>query len=191
MQYYRSPPSSAFLACASWSLLSSSVVVNAAPDCTKGIAVPEGGDYSDWPELFRLTSEYPDDPTLSNRDDAAGPVDPTVALAAGVGYRRFDPAGFAYPNRTAEIPLSPPANGTNDAALQTFRDEYDYQYADIVVVTALTYHAYAAKFYEEHLHAGGDEVRYVIDGSGYFGEPRRGRPGTAPRARLRPRARSP
>ena len=30
--------------------------------------------------------------------------------------------------------------------------------------------AFKISFYEEHIHAGGDEVRYVLDGSGYFGK---------------------
>jgi len=131
-------------------------------DCVKGIPV-SAGDGAFWPKLFRLTSEYPEDPTLPNRDESVGPVDPEVLLAAGVGYRYLDPTGFDYPNRTKEIPWSPPADGNNDEDLQAFRDEKDYQYADIVVVTS-----YVSKFYVEHIHAGGDEVRYVIDGSGYF-----------------------
>mmetsp|Transcript_15208 Transcript_15208/g.17539 ORF Transcript_15208/g.17539 Transcript_15208/m.17539 type:complete len:312 (+) Transcript_15208:219-1154(+) len=128
--------------------------------CVKGIKVEEGGDYTNWPELFRLTSPNPDDPTLPNRGDT---VDPKVLLAAGVEFHFLDPSGFTYPNRTKEIPWSPPANRTNDPALAQLRSESDYQYADIVVVTA-----YNEKFYEEHIHSGGDEVRYVIDGSGFF-----------------------
>jgi len=131
--------------------------------CSKGIDIPTGVDYSDWPDLFRLTAPYPEDPTASNRDEDAGPVDPSVLFSAGVVYKHFDPAGYDYPNRTKEIPWFPPANGTNDADLQLFREDQDYQYADIVVLTS-----YMSKFYVEHLHAGGDEVRYVVDGSGYF-----------------------
>mmetsp|Transcript_26020 Transcript_26020/g.38540 ORF Transcript_26020/g.38540 Transcript_26020/m.38540 type:complete len:281 (-) Transcript_26020:67-909(-) len=132
-------------------------------ECVKGAIVPEGQDYSDWPELFRLTTPNPEDPTMANMDETAGFVDPSVLLAAGVGFTLLDPTGFTYPDKVKEIPWSPPVNGTNDATLQELRDENDYQYADIVVVTA-----YNAGYYEEHIHAGGDEVRYVIDGSGYF-----------------------
>jgi len=131
-------------------------------ECTKGISVP-AGDYPEWPDLFRLMTLDPEDPTLSNIDDIDGPVDPTTLLAAGVKYRYLDPSGFDYPNRTKEIPWSPPTNGTNDPELQKIRNESDYQYADIVVVNVFN-----EKFYEEHIHAGGDEVRYVLDGSGYF-----------------------
>lgn len=161
--HYSSSSSYGFLAFFSgWLLLSSALASAKSEECTKGVAVPEGGDYSDWPELFRLTSEYPEDPTVSNRDETVDPVDPAVLLTAGVGYHFLDPSGFTYPNRTKEIPWSPPLNGTNDPKLQELRNESDYQYADIVVVTS-----YDENFYEEHLHAG-DEVRYVIDGSGYF-----------------------
>jgi 1,2-dihydroxy-3-keto-5-methylthiopentene dioxygenase len=162
MMFRRCVTSSALFAIAGW-VFAASTTASAESECTNGIAVPEGGDYSEWPELFRLTSEYPEDPTLSNKDEAAGPVDPTVLLAAGIGYYFLDPEGYDYPDRVAEIPWSPPVNGTNDLFLEELRQEEDYQYADIVVVTS-----YAEKFYVEHIHAGGDEIRYVIDGTGYF-----------------------
>jgi len=162
MMFLRCVSSSALFAIAGW-VFAASTTASAESECTNGIAVPEGGDYSEWPELFRLTSEYPEDPTLSNKDEAAGPVDPTVLLAAGIGYHFLDPEGYDYPDQAAEIPWSPPVNGTNDLFLEELRAEEDYQYADIVIVTA-----YAAKFYEEHIHATGDEIRYVIDGTGYF-----------------------
>jgi len=132
-------------------------------ECSKGIDIAPGDDYSGWPDLFRLTDPYPTAPTASNRDEDAAPVDPSVLLSAGVFYKHFDPAGFDYPNRTKQIPWSPPVNGTNDEDLQVFREQKDYQYADIVVVRD-----YAEKYFTEHIHAAGDEVRYVIDGTGYF-----------------------
>jgi len=139
-------------------------VVSSNITCVRGLTPPTEIPYaSNWPDLFRLTTPNPEDPTAANMDESAGPVDPAVLLAAGVNYRFLDPSGYDYPNRTFEIPWIPLANGTNDVTLQQVRDENDYQYADIIVVSA-----YAAKFYEEHLHAGGDEVRYIIDGSGYF-----------------------
>jgi len=90
-------------------------------------------------------------------------VDPAILSAAGVTYLYLDPTEYDYPNRTKEIPWSPPVDGNNDMTLQQLRDEYDYQYADIVVVEA-----FSPKFYGEHIHDGGDEVRYILDGSGYF-----------------------
>jgi len=160
--FLRCVNSCALFAIAGW-VFAASTTASAESECTNGIAVPEGGDYSKWPELFRLTSEYPEDPTLPNKDEAAGPVDPTVLLAAGIGYYFLDPEGYDYPDQVKEIPWSPPVNGTNDLFLEELREEEDYQYADIVVVTS-----YAEKFYVEHIHAGGDEIRYVIDGTGYF-----------------------
>ena len=124
--------------------------------------VPKQLDLSHWPELWRLETANPTDPTAPN---AAGRVDPKVLFAAGVRVRSLDPSGYDYPNRTKKIPWSPPVGGNNDARLQAIRDQEDYQYADIVVVMS-----FVAKFYEEHIHAAGDEVRYIIDGSGYFGE---------------------
>lgn len=134
-------------------------------ECVKGIASPAGANTSEWPELYRLNTSNPEDPTALNMDESAGLVDPTVLMAAGVQFHFLDPTGYDYPNGTKAIPWAPPANGTNDMNLQEIRDANDYKYADIVVVTG-----YHPKFYEEHIHAGGDEVRYIIDGSGYFGE---------------------
>lgn len=135
----------------------------AADECVKGIEVSDNVSTDDWPTLFRLTTPYPDDPTLANMDESAGLVDPDVLLAAGVTYKYIDPSGYDYPNRTAEIPWIPNADATNDMELQKFRDDNDFQYADIVVVTS-----YNEGFYDEHIHPGGNEIRYMIDGAGYF-----------------------
>jgi len=141
-------------------LISLFTVYSGEHECVKGIEVPLNTNYSDWPDLFRLTTPNPDYPTLPNN---AGPVDPSVLLAAGVNYRFLDPSGYDYPNKTSEMPWNPPANGTNDLELQKIRNDNDFQYADIIVLTE-----FVDKFFEEHLHAEGDEVRYVLDGSGYF-----------------------
>ena len=130
-----------------------------ADDCVPGIAVDPAslanltaqariGNLTAWPEVFRLTSPDPSDPTLPNEaitDDAAA-LGPEILIQAGVEYRYLDPTGYTYPNATKAIPWSPPANGTNDPALQQLREAQDYQYADIVVVTG-----YMDKFYEEHI----------------------------------------
>uniref|UniRef100_A0A7S1BE60 acireductone dioxygenase (Fe(2+)-requiring) n=1 Tax=Corethron hystrix TaxID=216773 RepID=A0A7S1BE60_9STRA len=154
---------SPYAGCLLWFLIASGASADASEECVKGIDVPAYADMSSWPTLFRLTTPNPGDPTMPNKDESAGDVDPSVLIKAGVVHRFLDPTGYDYPNRTKEIPWNPPVNGTNDATLQALRDQEDYQYADIVVVAA-----FAEKFYTEHLHAGGDEVRYIIDGSGYF-----------------------
>ena len=131
---------------------------DSADDCVPGIAIDPAslGHLTGWPKVFRLTSPNPSDPTLPNAavvdtddegllddDDALGPE---ILIQAGVEYRYLDPTGYTYPNATKAIPWSPPANGTNDPALQQLRKANDYQYADIVVVTG-----YMDKFYEEHI----------------------------------------
>ena len=72
-------------------------------ECAKGIAVPTNADLSHWPDLWRLQTPNPSDPTAAN---AAGPVDPEVLFAAGVKVSFLDPSGYDYPNRTKEIPWS-------------------------------------------------------------------------------------
>ena len=134
---------------------------DAADDCVPGIAVDPAslanltaqariGNLTAWPEVFRLTSPNPSDPTLPNEavdtDDDDAALGPEILIQAGVEYRYLDPTNFTYPNATKAIPWSPPANGTNDPALQQLRESNDYQYADIVVVTG-----YMDKFYEEHI----------------------------------------
>mmetsp|Transcript_16296 Transcript_16296/g.35403 ORF Transcript_16296/g.35403 Transcript_16296/m.35403 type:complete len:107 (-) Transcript_16296:2798-3118(-) len=89
----------------------------------------------------------------SNTDEGfSATVDLLFLARAGVSHRYIDPTGFDYPNATAEIPWSPGDNGNNnssnnDPLVQQLRDENDYQYADITVVTA-----FIPKFWDDHLH---------------------------------------
>ena len=87
--------SALFPAFASCLFLSALLMANAdtGTECVKGATVPESGDYSDWPKLFRLTTPNPEDPTLSNMDESSGLIDPSVLLAAGVGFSLLDPTG--------------------------------------------------------------------------------------------------
>lgn len=57
-----------------------------------------------------------------------------------------------------------------DSELKTIREDRGYTYQDIITVTPEKLPNYEAKiktFYEEHLHTD-EEIRYILDGSGYF-----------------------
>ncbi|KAM4771986.1 acireductone dioxygenase [Rhinophrynus dorsalis] len=58
----------------------------------------------------------------------------------------------------------------NDPELAKIRKENNYSYTDIITIHKDTLPNYEEKikvFYEEHLHLD-DEIRYILEGSGYF-----------------------
>ncbi|XP_011372728.1 1,2-dihydroxy-3-keto-5-methylthiopentene dioxygenase [Pteropus vampyrus] len=58
----------------------------------------------------------------------------------------------------------------NDLELEKIRRERNYSWMDIITICEEKLPDYEEKikmFYEEHLHLD-DEIRYVLDGSGYF-----------------------
>ena len=60
--------------------------------------------------------------------------------------------------------------GEEDPKLQQLREQYNYNYKDVIEVSPNTLPNYELKiksFYEEHLHDD-DEIRFVLAGTGYF-----------------------
>ncbi|XP_012861423.1 1,2-dihydroxy-3-keto-5-methylthiopentene dioxygenase-like [Echinops telfairi] len=58
----------------------------------------------------------------------------------------------------------------NDPELEKIHKERNYSWVDIITVCRVQLPNYEEKvkiFYEEHLHLD-DEIRYILDGSGYF-----------------------
>ncbi|KAF6320798.1 acireductone dioxygenase 1 [Rhinolophus ferrumequinum] len=58
----------------------------------------------------------------------------------------------------------------NDPELEKIRKERNYSWMDIITICKDKLPNYEEKikmFYEEHLHVD-DEIRYILDGSGYF-----------------------
>jgi len=131
----------------------------AASDHTecKGINLPSDFDASDWPEMWRLKADIDDVRDKPNRRDGDSAVDPSVLARAGVQHWKVDPSGYDYPAKAI------PWNDTVlDPELARLRDEYEYNYADIISVTA-----WVDSFWGEHFHAD-STIRYMVNGTGYF-----------------------
>lgn len=62
-------------------------------------------------------------------------------------------------------------NGKDDPQLNEIKNKYNYNYSDVVTISKEElkdkYTTLTNKFFEEHFHED-DELRYVLDGSGYF-----------------------
>lgn len=98
-----------------------------------------------------------DDQRLPHRKEPNEPVSLEHLESLGVAHWKLDPQ-----------------KGESDPELQRIRDEQGYTYADVVTVSPDKLPNYEEKlkaFFEEHLHAD-KEIRYCLEGSGYFGSRR-------------------
>lgn len=78
----------------------------------------------------------------------------------------MDAESFSYP--TKSIPWDP--SESTDPKLNAIRDNRGYSYADIITVHRDHLPGYDEKvkaFFEEHIHDA-EEIRYILNGSGYF-----------------------
>jgi len=78
----------------------------------------------------------------------------------------MDAVNYTYPAKA--IPWDP--KDATDPKLQAIRDARGYSYADIISVRPDLLPGYDEKikaFFEEHIHDA-EEIRYIVDGSGYF-----------------------
>ena len=109
------------------------------------------------------------DQKAENRRTPNVPVAPEELEALGVVYYYLPvPEGVAYPKMS--VPWTPNADKTQDADLTLLRKEKGMSYADIITIrpdTLPEYEKKLAAFFEEHIHDD-DEVRYILDGAGYF-----------------------
>ncbi|XP_037661972.1 1,2-dihydroxy-3-keto-5-methylthiopentene dioxygenase-like [Choloepus didactylus] len=97
--------------------------------------------------------ESPEDQRKPHRLESGRPVDLELLGQLGVFYWKLDADKYE-----------------NDPELEKIRRERNYSWMDIITICKDKLPNYEEKikmFYEEHLHLD-DEIRYILDGSGYF-----------------------
>ncbi|PNI72888.1 ADI1 isoform 2 [Pan troglodytes] len=97
--------------------------------------------------------DAPGDPRQPHRPDPGRPVGLEQLRRLGVLYWKLDADKYE-----------------NDPELEKIRRERNYSWMDIITICKDKLPNYEEKikmFYEEHLHLD-DEIRYILDGSGYF-----------------------
>ncbi|CAJ1406306.1 unnamed protein product [Effrenium voratum] len=115
-------------------------------------------------EAWYMATEVKDQ-TAENRMDPNQPVSPDELRDLGVLQWHILPKG-EYPAKA--VPWEP--KGMQDPDLAAIRDARGYNYADIITCSEEClpdYHNKLKAFFEEHIHSD-EEVRYILNGSGYF-----------------------
>jgi 1,2-dihydroxy-3-keto-5-methylthiopentene dioxygenase len=133
---------------------------------TKKGTTPESPD-SEWPEAwFMMEDGTFEDQKERNRLSPNKPASVEVLRELGICYWKMDAENYSYPAKA--IPWDP--KDAADPKLMAIRDDRGYSYADIISVRPDMLPGYDEKikaFFEEHIHDA-EEIRYIIDGSGYF-----------------------
>ncbi|KAL3893154.1 MAG: hypothetical protein SGARI_008349, partial [Bacillariaceae sp.] len=80
----------------------------------------------------------------------------------GIAYWKMDADAYEYPVKA--VPWDP--KDATDPRLSSLRDDRGYSYADIISILP-GYDDKVKAFFEEHIHDA-EEIRYILDGSGYF-----------------------
>jgi len=137
----------------------------ASPESKKPkMSVPEAPD-NEWPEAWYMTEDV-EDQTKENRKDPNEPVSVEVLHSLGISYWKMDADAYEYPVKA--VPWDP--KDAMDPKLKALRDDRGYSYADIITIHPdhlPEFEKKIAAFFEEHIHDA-EEIRYVLDGSGYF-----------------------
>ncbi|XP_072263670.1 acireductone dioxygenase [Pyxicephalus adspersus] len=97
--------------------------------------------------------ESDEDQRKEHRLDPNQPVSPEELQALGVNSYKLDADNYE-----------------SDPELAKIRQDHNYTFTDIITIHKDTLPNYEQKlkiFYEEHLHLD-DEIRYILEGSGYF-----------------------
>mmetsp|Transcript_397 Transcript_397/g.1010 ORF Transcript_397/g.1010 Transcript_397/m.1010 type:complete len:282 (+) Transcript_397:129-974(+) len=137
-----------------------------AEESKTGSEYPMAPD-SEWPEAWYMMEDgtYEDQKAL-NRLEPNKPATVEVLKDLGIAYWKMDAESFEYPVKA--IPWDP--KDATDPKLKALRDARGYSYADIISVKPDLLPGYDEKikaFFEEHIHDA-EEIRYILDGSGYF-----------------------
>jgi 1,2-dihydroxy-3-keto-5-methylthiopentene dioxygenase len=120
----------------------------------------------EWPDSWMMVEGDLDDQKKENRQDPNLPVNAENLRKLGVQYWKMDAETYEYPLKA--VPWDP--KDAMDPKLKALRDDRGYSYADIISIHPDHLPEYETKvkyFFEEHIHDA-DEIRYVLDGSGFF-----------------------
>jgi 1,2-dihydroxy-3-keto-5-methylthiopentene dioxygenase len=135
------------------------------PEVTKD-TVAESPD-SEWPEAWYMMEDGTyEDQKERNRLSPNKPATVESLRKLGIQYWKMDAETYTYPPKA--IPWDP--KDAADPKLMAIRDDRGYSYADIISVRPDLLPGYDQKikaFFEEHIHDA-EEIRYILDGSGYF-----------------------
>eukprot|EP01063_Lacrimia_lanifica_P033521 TRINITY_DN597_c0_g3_i1.p1 TRINITY_DN597_c0_g3~~TRINITY_DN597_c0_g3_i1.p1 ORF type:complete len:410 (+),score=197.39 TRINITY_DN597_c0_g3_i1:73-1302(+) len=121
-------------------------------------------------EAWYMINEV-EDQQAENRRSPNEAVPLSYLQQLGVLHWHIPPAPevlATYPK--VKVPWTPEAGTPQDAALAELREQKGMGYADIICVAPDTLPEYEKKvkaFFEEHMHDD-DEIRYILDGCGYF-----------------------
>lgn len=97
--------------------------------------------------------ESEDDQRLPHRLSGSLEISLDYLEGLGVKYWHFEPSDYS-----------------NNVAFKALKSERGYSYEDLIEVSPKTLNNYEKSiksFYDEHIHTD-EEIRYVLDGSGYF-----------------------
>ena len=141
-------------------------VTTIVPETKKSkMSVPESPD-EEWPEAWYVVEGEIEDQKKENRQDPNAPVSVEALHAIGIKYWKMDANAYEYPVKA--VPWDP--KDAVDPRLKSLRDDRGYSYADIITIHPDHLPEYETKvksFFEEHIHDA-EEIRYILDGSGYF-----------------------
>uniref|UniRef100_A0A7R9WWZ5 Acireductone dioxygenase n=1 Tax=Craspedostauros australis TaxID=1486917 RepID=A0A7R9WWZ5_9STRA len=129
------------------------------------MSTPQSPD-SEWPEAWVMADGEVADQKAANRQTPNVPATVEMLRALGIQYWKMDADTFTYPVKA--VPWDP--KDALDPRLKSIRDDRGYSYADIISIRPDLLPGYDDKvkaFFEEHIH-NAEEIRYILDGSGYF-----------------------
>jgi len=135
-------------------------------ETSEKVDISEAPD-DEWPEAWYMMEDGTyEDQKERNRLTPNKPATVAILRDLGISYWKMDAENYTYPAKA--IPWDP--KDATDPKLQAIRDERGYSYADIISVRPDLLPGYDEKikaFFEEHIHDA-EEIRYILDGSGYF-----------------------
>ena len=109
-----------------------------------------------------------EDQKKENRQEPNAKVSPEAMRKLGLHYWKMDAETFKDSYPVKAVPWDP--KDAADPKLQQIRDDRGYSYADIITIHPDHLPGYDEKvkcFFEEHIHDA-EEIRYILDGSGFF-----------------------